>query len=199
MTESKVYLRDGKTGLPVEASFFDAICDGHLKLWDEQWVPAMRSLQVGQSSGESPEDVDWDWRRKSRMVAGLLSFHSFAIVCGGELQGLLITSEIEAAQHPEQRGKPLAYVELVATAPWNRTIGERQPRYRGVGSVFVLAVIQLSRELGFKGRVGLHSMPTAETFYEKCGFTKLSYDPSHQDLAYFELTETQADAFRQHS
>jgi hypothetical protein len=197
MTESEVYLRAGKTGKLVEASLFDEVTTDHLALWDRDWVPAMKAFCAGKPPGEKPEDSHWDWRRKVQAVKGMLGYHSLALVCGRELQGLMMTNDITSARLRRQFGKPLIYVEFVATAPWNRPSLQDPPRFRGVGQVFVLAAIESSRDAGFKGRVGLHSLPEAEIFYEqKCGFTKLGADSSHQNLTYFEMTQTQADAFR---
>lgn len=200
MTESEVYLRDGTSGKLIEASLYDEVTSDHLALWDRDWVPAMQAFRAGSPPGEKPEDSHWDWRRKSQAVRGMLGFHSFALVCRKELQGLMMMNDMTSARLREQFGKPLLYVEFVATAPWNRSKRQDPPRCRGVGQVFVLAAIETSRDAGFKGRVGLHSLPDAESFYEqKCGFARLGPDSSHQNLAYFEMTETQADAFRQNS
>lgn len=197
MTESQVYLRDGKSGQLVEACLFDEVAAEHLALWDREWVPAMQTYCAGRAPGEKPEDSHWDWRRKSRVLGGLLGYHAFALVCRKELQGLMLTNDVTAARLREQFGKPLIYVEFVATAPWNRPEMESPPRYRGVGQVFILAAVESSRDAGFKGRIGLHSLPKAEDFYgQRCGLTRLGPDSSHQNLTYFEMTETQAEAFR---
>jgi hypothetical protein len=66
-----------------------------------------------------------------------------------------------------------------------------------VGSLLVRAAIELSREEGFKGRIGLHSLPQSNAWYANmCGMTDLGADPgySHQ-LRYFEMTPEQAEAF----
>src|SRR6266571_1893068 len=154
MTESKVYLRDGKSGNLIEASLFDEVTPDHLVLWDRDWVPAMQAFCEGKRPGQKPEDSHWDWRRKSKAITGMLGYNSFALVCQKELQGLMMTNDVTSARLIAQFGKPLIYVEFVATAPWNRPKLQNPPRYRGVGQVFVLAAIETSRDAGFKGRVG---------------------------------------------
>ena len=58
------------------------------------------------------------------------------------------------------------------------------------------AAIELSKELGFKGRIGLHSLPQANGFYANiCGMTDLGADAKYNDLRYFEMMSEQADAF----
>ena len=75
-------------------------------------------------------------------------------------------------------------------------ISEDPPIYRGVGSLLIAAAIQLSLDEGFKGRIGLHSLPQADAFYANtCGMSNLGPDPSYQNLSYFEMTAEQAQAF----
>jgi hypothetical protein len=67
---------------------------------------------------------------------------------------------------------------------------------RGVGSVLIGTAIELSKELEFKGRIGLHSLPQANGFYANfCGMTDMGPDSANHDLRYFEMTPEQAEAF----
>jgi hypothetical protein len=55
------------------------------------------------------------------------------------------------------------------------------------------AVVRLSADLGFEGRIGLHSLAQSTAFYaQACGMTALGPDPSTDDFEYFELTALQA-------
>jgi len=88
-------------------------------------------------------------------------------------------------------------VELLATAPWNRAEIQKPPRYRSTGWALMLAAVELSREMEFRGRIGLHSLPGAEPFYrDKCGMTCLGMD-EEKGMVYFEMNEEQAETFRQ--
>jgi hypothetical protein len=197
MNESQVYLQKSETYEFVEASLFDKVTDEHLALWDTSWAPAMRAHRSKIPISDTPEDSHWNWKHKATAWRKLLGYQSYALVCQGELQGLMLTDDITSARLAVQFGKPLVYVQFVATAPWNRPEIQNPPKYRGVGRVFILAAIQASLDEGYKGRVGLHSLPKAEEFYrDKCGFTILGPDSSHQNLTYYEMTETQADNFR---
>lgn len=197
MNESRVYLQDVSSGYFVEASLFDEVTDDHLLLWENGWVPEMRQHRATLSPADAPEDSHWDWRMKASGWRSLLGYQSFALVCRGELQGLMLTNDITSARLPQQFGKPIVYVEFLATAPWNRPELSTPPKYRGCGRIFIAAAIQTSLDAGYKGRIGLHSLPAAERFYEaKCGFTRLGPDSSHQNLTYYEMTKNQADAFR---
>lgn len=198
MQESRVYLKKMATGQLVEASLLDEITDRHLKMWLKTWQPVMktRGSGRGRAARSRPEDHHWDWQWKASEWRPLLGFHSFAITCEGELQGLMLVCDYKSARISGQFGKPIVYVEYLATAPWNRPEFQTPPRYRGVGTVMVAAAVELSWEFGFHGRIGLHSLSGAEKFYrEGCRMTELGKDTAHQGLMYYEMTEKQAEEF----
>ncbi|MCF7816925.1 MAG: hypothetical protein K9M54_03485 [Kiritimatiellales bacterium] len=191
-----MYLQKVESGEFVPASLYDEITDEHLAMWSASWIPAMKVHCNNCPLLDSPEDSHWDWKRKAEGWRELLGYRSFSLVCDNELQGLMLVNDITSARLLEQFGKPIVYVQFLSTAPWNRLEIASSPKYRGVGRIMVLASIECSRESGFKGRIGLHSLPRAEVFYEqKCGFTRLGNDSRHQNLCYFEMTEKQADDF----
>jgi hypothetical protein len=65
-----------------------------------------------------------------------------------------------------------------------------------VGSVLMRAAIEFSHQEGFKGRVGLHSLPQSNGWYANaCGMADLGTDPDYQNLRYFEMTPEIAEAF----
>jgi hypothetical protein len=197
MTESRVYLQNRTTKELVEASLLDEVTDQHLAMWEKTWKPVMKENGPGHALQNEAEDSHWDWRKKAEDWRPYLNYHSFAIVCQKELQGLMVVSDIHSARHSTQFGKPIVYVEFLATAPWNRGGSRRRKQYRGVGTVMIAAAVELSCDLGYKGRIGLHSLTDSEPFYKKtCGMTQLGRDAAHEDLMYFEMTEKQADAFR---
>lgn len=198
MQESRVYLKKMATGQLVEASLLDEITDRHLKMWTKTWQPVMQKRGRGRELRDKPEDHHWDWKWKASEWRPLLGFHSFAITCEGELQGLMLACDFKSARTQSQFGKPIVYVEFLATAPWNRPEFQTPPRYRGVGTVMVAAAVELSWELGYRGRIGLHSLSDAEKFYRiTCGMSELGKDAAHQDLMYYEMTDKQAENFRQ--
>ena len=90
MQESRVYLRETTT---VEASLLDEVTDDHLALWRATWQPAMRRHCAGRVPQDKPQDQHWDWQAKADDWLPLLGYHSFAIVCGGELQGLMLAKD----------------------------------------------------------------------------------------------------------
>ena len=113
------------------------------------------------------------------------------------MQGLmLVSTEDETCRLPEQAGEPLAYVHYLATAPWNAPDFTDAPRFGAVGSILIAAALQVSIENGIQGRLGLHALPQAETFYRNhVGMTDLGPDADTENLRYFEMTSEQASNY----
>jgi hypothetical protein len=190
VTVSEVFLRDGTTGELVSASLYDSILPRHLDHHEQHWQPliADQAMQHGH----------WDWRAKIESCSGQLRFQSFAIECAQMTQGLMIVNTVKRCRLPSQFDKRLVYIEYLEAAPWNRSWSRSGSSYKGVGTVLIAAAIQLSQEQANRGRIGLHSLPQADTFYRnQCGMTDLGPDPSYPEfpLRYFEMTEAQAAGY----
>lgn len=167
----------------VSGDLFSDITDDHLRTWRATWVPA--------------RPVDFDW---SAIVKWARSFglgkQKFSVFTGDDLQGLLVVDVFRSSRMPEFKGRNLVYVEFLAAAPWNRLEYGDKRQFCGVGSLLMRVAVELSMSLEFKGRVGLHSVAAAETFYaENCGMTSLGPDEKKQNLTYYEMTENQAQQF----
>lgn len=199
---STIYLQRVADGKFLAADLCDEITDEHVRFWEKRWVPPMMAalqekLRQGVPPDKWPQDLKWDWQTKAAWARKLLGMKTFSVLCAGELEGLMIINSTKEARLPEQRGKPIMYIEFLSTAPWNRREIVQDPRYRGVGRALVLAAVQLSIIEEFKGRIGLHSLPQADEFYAaKCGMTAVERDPKKQNLMYFEMTEEQATTFQ---
>ncbi|MCK1541822.1 GNAT family N-acetyltransferase [Bradyrhizobium sp. 179] len=197
---SKIYLLDVATDGSVEAELRDAIEQAQLDDWQTKWRPALLTtlqdlVRKGVPIEQWPQSWHWDWSKKTTRVQGLLAFRGFSIVAQGETQGLAQVDLTKAAREANQRGKPLVYLDYLEVAPWNRPDLANAPRLRGVGTALITAAVALSEDEGFKGRLGLHSLPQADNFYRKIGMTDLGQDTAYQNLRYFEMTSEQARAF----
>ena len=197
---STVYLLDVATGGSVEAELRDAIEQAQIDDWAGKWLPATVAIiqelvnnRVPRS--QWPQSLHWNWAQKTSQVQGLLAFRGFSVVAQGVTQGLAQVDLTKSAREPRQIGKPLVYIQYLEAAPWNRRELGRTPRLRGIGSALLAAAVALSEDEGFKGRVGLHSLPQADDFYRRCGMVDLEPDPTYQNLRYFEMTAEQARAF----
>jgi hypothetical protein len=195
-------LKDRRTGQLVEAILIDGVSRAEVERAESAWQPFLaKALEERRHSTDpakpAPEHSHWDWRKKHKAVAGLIAYRMFGVECEDDMQGLMLVS---TTGHPcrikDQKGKDQVYVDFVATAPWNSPALVEKPRYSLVGRVLIATAVQLSIEEGFRGRVGLHALPQAETFYaENCGMTDLGNDAKKEGLRYFEFTPDKAAAF----
>ena len=130
-------------------------------------------------------DRDWDWDFKARVYGSLPGAELYAIECGALTQGLMLMT---AAGHRSwfKPASRIVYVQYLASAPWNRPEIQNPPTYKAVGGRLLDFARARSLELGYKGRVGLHSIPQAEGFYRKAGMIEVGADPENDNLVYFE-------------
>ena len=186
----------------VDAELWDAITDKNLADWEAEWIPELfKIIQTLHRQGVErqlwPQSRHWNWREKLKAIEAQLANQSFSVVCDGMTQAMMITDQTRRAKIASQKDDHLVYVEFLEAAPWNRKeLHGQQPRYKGSGSILVHAAIALSKMEGFKGRIGLHSLPQSNDFYaNSCGMTDLGQDATYQNLRYFEMTPEQANAF----
>lgn len=187
----------------VAAELLEGIRPEDLALVERVWGPErlriyQSLLKSGVPRGEWPESLHWDWTKKAKELK-LLASSGFGIVCEGAWQGVLLAKTAGcAARLANEKGKPIVYLDYLETAPWNWPIQAivQAGTYRSVGSVLFRQAVVLSMKEGFHGRVGLHSLPQAERFYEHvCGMTPVARDTAKQNLLYFEFTREQAQNF----
>lgn len=198
---STVYLRNVATNESVAAELWDGIGPQNLADWSQEWQPILsRALQELASRGVPiqhwPQSWHWNWEKKVAHVSGLLGARTFCVMADNVTQGLMSLDLTKSARLEVQRGKPIVYVDYIEVAPWNRKDLVGSARFSGVGTVLLTAAVELSRQEGFKGRIGLHSLPQADEYYrDRCGMSDLQPDPAKQNLRYFEMTADQARAF----
>lgn len=184
----------------VEALLHERIGAGYALQVDDEWKAHLateeaRAVAEGRAIPHL-EHGHWEWGEKVKESAHLLSCPTLAIECAGQTQGLmLLKTDGHFGMLPNEMGKPLVYIVYLATSPWNLRALVEQPRFTGVGLVLLHAAIQMSLDNEFKGRIGLHSLPQAEGFYERHGFQCLGVDPEKEDLKYYELSPQAANEF----
>lgn len=171
----------------IQASVYRGFFPHQLEETEASWAEAREQAAVrGHASGLAPlEHSHWDWRSKADSVEA--GYHMLvAVEVDDEIQGLMAV-----LRHPRvgRLGQGyVVYVDYLESAPWNLKSFVEVPRYIGVGTVLMAEAVRISVEAGFEGRVGLHSLPQAEGFYEKCKLTQLGTDPSYYDLVYYEYS-----------
>lgn len=197
-------LTDHETGEPADVHLWSPVAEHHKDDFTDHWRPIFdRHLEeIKSQTGDVGEavhlrmlqDAHWEWATKANQIEGRLDWTSFAIDGVGCTQGLMFAKTAGFAREPSQRGMPLVEIALLASAPWNRATLVEVPRFKGIGRILLGAAISLSVHEEFAGRVGLHALPQAESWYrETCGMTDLGIDGT--EMRYFEMTEAQAQAF----
>jgi hypothetical protein len=121
---------------------------GHVEQINTFWRLILREAQQ--------PDVGWDWVYKLRLAVGDGRYEAYAIELDELVQGVMLL-ETQWHQSWLPARSHLVYVEYLASAPWNRRPIEDPPYLVGVGRALLLLARQSSVELGYGGRVGLHS------------------------------------------
>ncbi len=199
---SMVHLMDRRTGQLVEATLIDGVTMAEVEAAEADWQPYLQQQLIrmqteGVPKEQLPQHRHWKWRVKQEIAEQLLAYHMFGIEFDSQMQGLmLVITAGKTCRIESQKGKPLVYVDFLATAPWNLPNIAPEPRFSLVGSILLAVAIQLSLEEEFSGRIGLHSLPQANIWYaNSCGMTDLGPDLAKQNLHYFEMTPEQASEF----
>jgi len=185
-----------------DAQVFRELDQKNFDDFEKLWKPLLKArrdeFDTWEAAAEGDaQDSHWKWAKKAaEALASLGRDETYALECAGETQGLMLVKTSAFARLDVQRGRDLVYIELLATAPWNRPrLVKAEARYKGVGRVLVAEAINLSHHLEFNGRLALHSLPQSESWYRDIAkFTDLGYD-EEKEMVYFEVTEAQAAAF----
>jgi len=190
------------TGKYETATLYSPIGDNNVDDFESQWRPVMKArlaeLKAENKSAQDAnlQDAHWKWKEKHQDRAARTEWESFSVECDGETQGLMFIKTVGFAREKSQLNKPIAYIDLISTAPWNRRGFDGVPKYKGTGHVLLGAAVSLSTHEGFDGRIGLHSLPQSESWYRDiCGMSELGSDSNKEDLVYFEFTSKQAHAY----
>lgn len=208
MTVQPTKLSRVATGDLVGAELYDSLSLDDLfnaeKVWAPEKIEIIRELLSRDVPRTAwPQSLHWNWAKKAvemkPYAPGPLSAHRlFGISAEGRWQGLLLARCVGYQTRTAPAGRDLVYLEFVETAPWNWRVPQtgRNPVFKGVGLQLVELAVRWSDDLGFRGRLGLHSLPQADSFYGGyCGMSDLGPDPKYQNLRYFELDESQARMF----
>lgn len=192
-------LKERASGNEVPAQVFRTLDQKNFEDFENRWRPMLKGMREQAPSWQdaaqfNAQDSHWEWVEKAIEAERVMGRDTFAVECAGETQGLMLV-DVGYARLAEHRGLELVYVELLAAAPWNRPKLVPDPRYKLVGRVLLGTAISLSVDLGLQGRIGLHSLPQSESWYQDIdGFTDVEFDAAKR-MRYFEMTAAAATAF----
>lgn len=189
----QVPLKDLRSNSFQDVDLFQGIDIDTLQGIEAAWAPLFNAAP----SEDRQEDAHWDWTKKAYVaVSNPMSYEIFGIEAEGQTQGMMLVVKGGTkcfSRHADHPRKPLVYVDFLATAPWNRPSMTATPTFKGVGRILLMTAVTLSYDEEFAGRVGLHALPGAESFYrDRMGMTDFDGDPDYHNLRYFELSEQQA-------
>lgn len=191
-------LVDRSTGTDAPAEVFRTLDQKNFDDFERLWRPMLKEARSRVASWNEAARVDaqdshWEWVEKALEAQRIMGRDTFAVECAGVTQGLMLV-DVGFGRLHDQRGRELVYIDLLATAPWNRTRLTPDARYKGVGRVLVSTAISLSVDLGFGGGIGLHSLPQSEDWYRTVGFTDVELDDAKR-MRYFEMSAADALKF----
>lgn len=196
--QSSTFLFASESGELVPVNFYDGVTPAQINAAQLSWAPRMERLQselekAGVSEERWPEHRHWNWNVKFLKTLIEDDLRLFGLEYEDEMQGLIFaTPNRKSKLDPKKR---LVYVDYLATAPWNLSYKNvQQGRFKLVGSVLLAAAVQLSRDEGTEGRVGLYALPQSVSWYQKLNFTEV-VSAAQDKLRYFELQPDQAKEF----
>ncbi len=151
-----------------------------------EWAAARQSLKSSTISTDRVQHSHWDWRNKTDLVSSGV-FGLMVVTCDDEIQSILAHRR-EPCPSMLDTGS-VVYIDYLESAPWNLRIDGRTPRFGGAGLALLVECVRLSLEWGLSGRIGLHSLEQAESFYVRHGLVRIGHDPDYYDLVRYELTD----------
>lgn len=148
---------------------------------ETEWIPDLHDLYfrhvenfartndpaVAQSFYRCCSDAHWSWSYKS-MDPSLAHTDWYLLRIDNEIQGV---SVIYQPHQAVEDGRSIYYIEYIAAAPWNRrNFFSPTPRFSPIGT----SLLQFTQKYhlqakGLRPGIGLHALPTAESFYTDLG------------------------------
>ena len=176
----------------------------------KQWNDAKSAILANLLSQEMPNDEaglrvlfegaglsdwHWDWTWKSLTCRGDDFIWLYLVTEHERVQAIAIIYHPKMSRLDDE---PIFYIDYVATAYWNRNPKSGTVEFKGAARRLIAeATLHANKSIGYRAGFSLHSLPTAESYYEKLGLTKFEKDPSKEDLVYFEADESAATALLQ--
>lgn len=115
----------------------------------------------------------------------------YLLMMNGEAQGAVLFDGL-LRQSRSTDGSHVLLIEYLATAPWNRPMGDRSGKYRGVGNSLISQAIRESVRRGASGRVGVYSFAASVPFFEKESFERCKGSVNRRGRTYCELRSVEA-------
>ena len=197
-----IYIFNRRTVKLVKAELWHEITKKNISDSRKEWEPYHEWVRdqfkaLGIDEDRWPESGHWQWEKKFNEQQRLSTQDnvSFAIVADDMTQAMIYanltttgeSSRLSNAEHSS------IYVDALEVAPWNYpNLVNDAPLYAHCGSLLMYAAIKMGMYKGTNGRVGLHSLPQANEFYEHIGMDNFGVDKEKENMNYFEFTPKKA-------
>lgn len=149
--------------------------------------------------GMKTDHTHWNWEGKLLHEHKTNStFRVYVVEYEQSVQGIILLNVgyKHVCHLPEQKGERLVYVQYIEAAPWNIPFLAKRKQFKYAGTRLLQTAVQFSIEMGYNGRIGLHSLPSAESYYaNKVGMRQTQRIAMKDTLNYFELSKYQVDTF----
>jgi len=202
MSVHAVPIINARDGEVVDAELDDDLSIEALLDIEAEWAADRETLReairkAGIPKAEWPGGLHWDWGEKSwrlSLSARRAKYRIFGLSVAGTWQGVMLTLKDTYVAHlAPDAGKPLVYLDFIEVAPGNRTVREVgwRRKYGNIGVTLFAAAVAQSCALGCDGRLGLHALEQAETFYLGREMAAVPRQEK-EGMKYFELTAAAA-------
>lgn len=190
------------TNNSVTAKLYSPIDVSDVNYFENEWKPVLekrhrKCISVGGNLSDwHVEDAGWSWRWKKGSYTDN-RYLTFSIRADNKTEALMLCDIKRSSRSTKLENKCIVYIEYIHTAPWNRKVPNKStPCLKGLGSLLLGVAIDLSIRLKCEGRIGLHALPQAESWYQhKCGMNNMGIDNTHENLVYFEMSADAANNF----
>ena len=133
--------------------------------WYTDWFP----LKYDLASNRLYEDSHWNVPKIWEQYDGTNGNKTLILEAEGRIQGFICIR----FDHTCHNGKSGVYVPFLSSAPWNRKFTKNDHReFRNIGAILMATAAIKGYKDKSVTRMELHSLPSAENFYEKIGMAK---------------------------
>ena len=138
------------------------------------------------------EDHHWNWPKKA-FHYNTSEYNWFFLKTSDGIQGVCMTF------HPKKsviQSINIFYITYIASAPWNRESTLHKRKYKGVATEIIKKVqIYFLKTHNYNYGFCLHSLPQAQSFYQRIGMINYPEYNDEQGLLFYEMSNENAITF----
>jgi len=130
-------------------------------------------------------DFHWNWLAKATQFNTDEYIWLYLTTGNGRVQAVALIYHPKESRVDQEN---IFYVDYIATAYWNRPYpGSPGREFSGAARILIASAIShCQTTFGYRAGFSLHSLPTAESYYQSLGMIAFEKDPLKENLRYFE-------------